>query len=100
MAQWVARYRASGQSLRAFARQHRLAPSRLHYWVYQKPRSTTSAQSLAPVRFREVRLAACLPPANPWGAELSLSPGVQVRFNAAAAPDWVAGVVAALQRLC
>jgi hypothetical protein len=32
----IARYRASGLGLKAFALEEGLPPGRLHYWVYQK----------------------------------------------------------------
>jgi hypothetical protein len=102
----IARYRASGLGLRAFALKEGLPAGRLHYWVYQKPAKATGRgptqrrpAALAPV-FREVRL-----PSGPegncrWAAELSLPEGVVVRFSAGASAQWIGSVVQALARPC
>ena len=58
----IARYRASGLGLKAFALEEGLPPGRLHYWIYQKsagasgrrPAKPTQA-TVAPV-FQEVKL--------------------------------------------
>ena len=96
---WISRYRASGLGLGAFAAQHGLAKSRLHYWVYDKRYSRLAKSSLSAPLFREVKLAGGLALSN-WAAEVSLSSGVAVRFSAAATPEWIGLVVQALQRAC
>ena len=102
----IARYRASGLGLKAFALKEDLPPGRLHYWVYQKPAgvrgrrpSQPAAAATTPV-FQEVKL-----PSRPewgcsWAAEVGLSGGVTVRFSASASSEWIGSVVQALQRPC
>jgi hypothetical protein len=102
----LARYRASGLGLKAFALEAGLPPGRLHYWIYQKPsrvsgrrRAKPTQAAVAPV-FQEVKL-----PSRPewgcsWAAEVSLSKGLAVRFNANASAEWIGSVVQALQRPC
>jgi hypothetical protein len=101
----IARYRASGLGLKAFALKEGLPPGRLHYWVYQKPTGTdrpttrlTSAAA-APV-FREVQLP--WPPewGNGWAAEVGLPGGLAVRFSASASAAWIGSVVQALKQPC
>ena|SRR6266436_4606983 len=100
-------YRASGLGLRQFARQESISPGRLHYWVYQKGRTTPSkvVKQSAPARvsmpvFQEVRVGAMLPALSGWAAEVSLPRGLAVRFSVAATAEWISSVVAALQRSC
>ena len=96
---WISRYRDSGMGLGAFAAQHDLSKSRLHYWVYDK-RYSKLAKPPAPVPlFQEVKLAGGLAMSN-WAAEVSLSSGAVVRFNAADPAEWIGAMVAALQRPC
>jgi hypothetical protein len=97
--QWISRYRASGMGLGAFAEQHNLSKSRLHYWVYDKRYSKLAEPPVSAPLFREVKLAGGLALSN-WAAEVRLSSGVAVRFSAAATPEWIGLVVAALQRPC
>jgi len=80
---WLSRYRASGLGLRAFAAQHGLAKTRLHYWVYDRRFSKLAPAPLPAPRFQEVKLADGLAQSN-WAAEVSLSSGVTLRFSAAA----------------
>ena len=99
IADWIARYRASGLGLRAFAEQHGISHSRLHYWVYDK-RYRPLSQPLVPgPLFQEVRLAGSWPLAN-WATEINLSSGLTVRFSAAAAPAWIGAVLEQLHRPC
>jgi hypothetical protein len=35
-----------------------------------------------------------------WAAEVSLSQGLNVRFNGTARPDWIGAVIQSLQRPC
>ncbi len=102
----IARYRASGLGLKAFALKAGLPPGRLHYWVYQKPAGVTGrpppqppSAAAAPV-FQEVPL-----PSRPewgcgWAAEVGLPGGSAVRFSAGASAEWIGSVVQALQRPC
>jgi hypothetical protein len=102
----IARYRASGLGLKAFALGEGLAPGRLHYWIYQKPAGASGRRpakptpaAVAPV-FQEVKL-----PSRPqwgcsWATEVGLPGGIAVRFNANASPEWIGSVVQALQRPC
>ena len=101
----IARYRASGLGLKAFASKEGLPPGRLHYWIYQKPTGTTGHRpsqatlAVAPV-FQEVKL-----PSRPewgygWAAEVGLPGGLAVRFSASASAEWISSVVQALQRPC
>ena len=101
----IARYRASGLGLKAFALKEGLPPGRLHYWIYQMPAGTgrppsrpTSAAA-APV-FREVKL-----PMRPewgygWAAEVGFPGGIAVRFSASASAEWIGSVVQALKQPC
>jgi hypothetical protein len=102
----IARYRASGLGLKAFALNEGLPPGRLHYWIYQKPTGTTGPQpsqatsaATAPV-FQEVKLpprpeSNCL-----WAAEVGLPGGMAVRFSGSASAEWIGSVVQALKRPC
>ena len=106
MASIVARYRASGLGLKAFALKEGLASGRLHYWIYQKPVGVSAPGPAKPTRagvapvFQEVKL-----PARPergccWVAEVGLPGGMAVRFSASASAQWIGSVVQALQRPC
>jgi hypothetical protein len=99
IAAWVRRYRASEVALGAFAKQHGLPPSRLHYWVYQKGPATRRQRRQPPTVFQELKLAAGLPLSN-WAAEISLSAGPVVRFSATATPAWMSAVIQALRPPC
>jgi len=99
IADWIARYRASGLGLRAFAEQHGISHSRLHYWVYDKRPRPLSPPLVPGPLFQEVRLAGSWPLAN-WAAEINLSSGLTVRFSAAAAPAWIGAVLEQLPRPC
>lgn len=101
IAQWIARYRASGLGLQRFAKEHGLASTRLHYWVYQKSRRTHSARpDSVPTVFQELKLTKGLSALQSWAAEISLPEGMAVRFSAAASPVWIGSVVQALHRPC
>jgi transposase-like protein len=106
MAAVVAAYRQSGLSLKEFARERGIRPSRLHYWVYRKTRDS-EASPLAkepPTRraavFQEIKLEAGSAWLQSWAAEVSVARGLSVRFSGAARPDWIGAVVQALQRPC
>ena len=102
----IASYRESGLGLKRFAREHRIPPGRLHYWLYQKrraPEPKSSAKSpravSAPV-FQEVKLDRGSSLIESWAAEVSLARGGSIRFSATAAPGWIGAVVQALQKPC
>jgi transposase-like protein len=106
MAAVVAAYRQSGVSLKKFARERGIGPSRLHYWVYQKnpdrkPRSLAKEpRADRTVGFREIKFEAGSAVLQGWAAEVSLDRGLNVRFSGTASPDWIGAVVQALQRPC
>ena len=98
----ISRYRASGLGLERFAREQGVPYGRLHYWLYQKGQSRGAQrrmQSAIPV-FQELNLASCLPAMNHWAAEITLPKGLAIRFSPAASPNWIASVVATLQKPC
>jgi len=105
IADLIARYRASGLGLKAFALEEGLPPGRLHYWIYQKPAGVTSQQPTQPIVaaapvFQEVAL-----PSRPdwgcaWAAEVGLPGGIAVRFSASASAQWIGSVVQALKLPC
>lgn len=98
----IARYRASGLGLKAFAREQGLPAGRLHYWIYQKHRGTSSNRRSTPARpaFREIQLPPPPEACGSWAAEVRLPQGIAVRFNASARAEWIGSVVHALQRPC
>ena len=100
MEDWVCRYRASGMGLQHFAREHGLAATRLHYWVYGRGRTRAVRTNSGAPLFQEVKLPEGLPLPASWAAEISLPEGVAVRFSAGAAPVWIGAVVQALRRPC
>lgn len=105
IAKTIARYRASGLGLKAFALEAGLPPGRLHYWIYQKSGvtgrgPTQPTPTAAAAVFQEVKL-----PSQPewgcgWAAEVDLPGGIAVRFSASASAEWIGSVVQALQRPC
>ena len=102
----VARYRASGLGLKAFALEQGLPPGRLHYWIYQKPsgasgqrRAKSTRAAGAPV-FQEVKLPSGPEWSCSWATEVGLPGGIAIRFNARASAEWIGSVVQALQRPC
>jgi hypothetical protein len=106
IAKIIARYRASGLGLKAFALEEGLPPGRLHYWIYQKSAGLTERRpspptpaAAAPV-FQEVKLPYRPECRGDWAAEVALVGGIAVRFSASASAEWMASVVQALQRPC
>ncbi len=106
MAAVVAAYRQSGLTLKEFAREHRIRPGRLHYWVYQKNQDlepgwlAKEAGVGQTAIFQEVKLEAGPASQQSWAAEVSVARGLNVRFSSTARPDWIGAVVQALQRPC
>jgi hypothetical protein len=102
----IARYRASGLGLKAFALKEGVPPGRLHYWIYQKPARVSERRKAkppppteAPV-FQEVQLPAPAEWGGRWATEVGLPGGLAVRFSASASAAWIGSVVHALQRPC
>jgi hypothetical protein len=102
----LARYRASGLGLKAFALEEGLPPGRLHYWIYQKASVGSGCRGGKPTRaavapvLQELKL-----PSKPewgcsWATEVGLPGGMAVRFSASASAEWIGSVVQALQRPC
>jgi len=101
----IARYRASGLGLKAFALEAGLPPGRLHYWVYQKPRGASGrranlAASTVSAVFQEVKLPFGGEWGCRWAAEVGLPGGMAVRFGANTPAEWIGAVVQVLQRPC
>ena len=102
----IARYRASGLGLKAFALKEDLPPGRLHYWVYQKPagvrgrRPTQPAATTTTPVFQEVKLSSRSEWGCGWAAEVGLPGGMAVRFSASTSAEWIGSVVQALQQPC
>lgn len=101
----IASFRESGLGLERFAREHRIPPGRLHYWLYQKYRTPGTKRSgngcgvdRMPV-FQEVKFD---PPAllASWAAEVRLDNKLSIRFSATANPSWIGAVIQAVQRPC
>lgn len=101
----IASFRASGLGLERFARQHRIPPGRLHYWLYQKYRTVGAKASrngggANPMpMFQEVKLDPSALMAN-WAAEVSLESKLSIRLSATADPAWIGAVIQALRRPC
>jgi hypothetical protein len=106
IAKVIARYRARGLGLKAFALEEGLPPGRLHYWIYQKSaglpgrRSSRPRPAAAGPVFQEVKLPYRRECGGDWAAEVALAGGLAVRFSASASAEWMASVVQALQRPC
>jgi hypothetical protein len=101
----IARYRASGLGLKAFALEEGLPPGRLHYWLYQKPAEVTSQRATQPIAaaapvFQEVELPSRSDWGCAWVAEVGLPGGIAVRFSASASAQWIGSVVQALKPPC
>jgi len=102
----IARYRASGLGLKAFALEEGLPPGRLHYWVYQKQLVASSQRrgkppraAVAPV-FQEIKLSSRSEWGSNWATEVGLPGGIAIRFSASASAAWIGSVVQALHRPC
>jgi hypothetical protein len=106
IAKVIARYRASGLGLKAFALGGGLPPGRLHYWIYQKPagvrgrRPTQPTPVTAAPAFQEVKLLSRPERSCDWAAEVDLPGGIAVRFSASASAQWMGSVLQALQQPC
>jgi hypothetical protein len=98
----LARYRRSGLGVMHFAQEEGIPPGRLHYWIYQKGRTTPrpSVQASVPKPlFQELKVAT-MPPLDSWVAEVNLPGELAVRFSQQATAEWIGSVVQALRRPC
>ena len=93
-ADWVARYRQSGLTQSAFARQRGLPLGTLHQWLHRFKDYPSPPQ---PPIFKELILPASAPA---WSAEISLGQDCIVRLGASASPEFVVQVVNRLRRPC
>jgi hypothetical protein len=106
IADLIARYRASGLGLKAFALKAGLPPGRLHYWIYQKPagvtgrRPTRAIAAAAAPAFQAAKLLSRPEGGCGWAAEVGLTGGLAVRFSASASAQWIGSVIQVLQRPC
>ena len=99
-AEWVKRYRQSGLSLRAFAREHQLKPAQLHYWTYGGRRATAIGKSTFPPLFQEIALPVSSLGKDPWAAEIQLPNGTVARLSRAADGKWMQTLLRLLLRPC
>jgi hypothetical protein len=89
-------YEASGLTQREFAGRRGLRLSTLQSWVYRRRRQERAAAA-PPVRLLPVQVSSGPGPAT-TPLELALPGGVRVRFGPDADVDYVARLVAALER--
>ena len=73
-ARYLALYRQSGQTQKAFAEQHGLKLTALRQWLYWPGKQA----DITPPAFQEVIVA---PPTAGWAAEISLGQTVTVRLS-------------------
>jgi hypothetical protein len=99
----LVRYRRSGLGVMQFAQEEGIPPGRLHYWIYQKgrttPRQPVQASAAKPV-FQELKVATMLPALDSWAAEVKLPGGLAIRFRQTASAQWIGSVVQALREPC
>jgi transposase-like protein len=94
-AEWVSRYRSSGQTQAQFAKQHGLKLSTLQWWIYgqrQKQPQPTAA-------FREIAVSP-LWSEGVWAAEVTLPSGVTVRLGARAEASWIEALLKVVRQEC
>jgi hypothetical protein len=99
----LACYRQSGLGAVRFAQEQGIPPGRLHYWIYQKgrtsPRRPRRDLVSKPV-FQEIKVETDRPGMESWAAEVNLPSGLAVRFGLKARAEWIGSVVQALRGLC
>ena len=94
-AQWVSRYRSSGQTQTQFAQQHGFKLSTLQRWIYGRgPKQKRSGAA-----FREIAVSP-LWPSGLWAAEVTWPSGVTVRLGARAEASWIEAVMKAVRQGC
>lgn len=94
-AQWVSRYRSSGQTQAQFAQQNGLKLTTLQWWIYGPGRK----QQHSTTGFREITVSP-LWPAGAWAAELSWPSGVTVRLGARTEAAWIEALLKAVRQEC
>jgi hypothetical protein len=92
-AEWVARFRASGQPARIFADAAGLRLATLLRWQREADRDD------APGDIQTVGLGELLGPA-PWVAELTIPGGGTIRLSRDADPGWTAALIQAVRAVC
>ena len=91
-AQWIERFRLSGQCQRGFAEAHGLKLSQLRYWIYS-PAPKAEGMNTAP-RLQEVHLQDWPTPPS-WSAEIALPAGPTIRLDASLARELIVPLVKA-----
>src|SRR5687768_7547820 len=89
-------FEASGLTQREFAGRRGLRLSTLQSWVYRRRRQVSAAAE-PPVRLLPVQVGSA-PAPEAVALEVSTASGVRVRFSSGADVDYVARLVAALER--
>lgn len=93
-AQWVSRYRSSGQTQAQFAQQHGLKLTTLQWWIYGQRRKQRPTAA-----FREVAVSP-LWSGGVWAAEVTWPSGVTVRLGARAEASWIEAFLKAVRQEC
>jgi hypothetical protein len=94
-AEWVSRYRSSGQTQARFAQQHGLKLTTLQWWIYGQQRK----QPHPTVAFREIAVSPQWS-GGAWAAEVSWPSGVTVRLGAQAEASWIEALLQAVRQRC
>jgi hypothetical protein len=94
-AEWVSRYRSSGQTQAHFAQQHGLELTTLQWWIYGSQRK----QQHSTAAFREI--AVSLPwSGGVWAAEVTGPSGMTVCLGARAEASWIEALLKAVRPGC
>lgn len=96
---WVQRFRNSGLSLRQFAEEHGIKPTRLHYWVYEAGGYGRSGGAVVTPRFQELALPA-VARGSGWALERQSADGSVTRVAAGVDSAWVGAVMRELRGVC
>jgi len=94
-AEWVSRYRSSGQTQAQFAQQHGLKLTTLQWWIYGQRRK----QPHPTATFREIAVSP-LWPGGVWAGEVTWPSGVTVRLGAQAEASWIEALLKAVCQGC
>jgi hypothetical protein len=90
-AEWVSRYRSSGQTQAQFAKQHGLKLTTLQWWIYGQQRK----QPHPTAAFREIAVSPQWS-GGVWAAEVTWPSGVTVRLGAQAEASWIDALLKAV----
>lgn len=93
-AEWVSRYRSSGQTQAQFAQRHGLKLTTLQGWIYGQRRKQRPTAA-----FREIAVSP-LWPGGVWAAEVTWPSGVTVRLGAQAEASWIEALLEAVRQRC